>query len=97
MAAIVLAVGFIVPRLPGEIAGLPDRQARLPGGEALLYPRAQAAAAACDGQAVAFIVQSARTLYRAGDAGFGVWEHDQFPDRGYGCADDLQASGYRAP
>ncbi len=97
MGAVVLAVGLIVPHVPGEIVGMPDREARLPGDAAVIYPLAAAAAAACDGQAVAFVVQPARTLYRTGDAGFGTWDHAQFPERGYGCAGDLQANGYRAP
>ncbi len=92
-AALVIVVGFIYPHLPGQIVSLPDRESGLPGAAAVIFPSEAAARDACGAQAVVFADPKAHAFYRKANTRFGRWDGRAFPDRGFGCADDLVADG----
>lgn len=95
MVAAVVVVGLAYPRAPGELRSLPDRETRLPGGTAVIYPTADAARAACGAAPLGFVDQDQRVYFRAGEPRFGVWGGRQLPAHGFGCVPDLEDDGYR--
>jgi len=95
LLAILIATGFIYPHGPHEIVSLPDRQSRLPGNSAVVYPSEDAANAACQGRPVAFADLYFQVYYEKGEPQFGSSQDAGTPLHGYGCVDDLDANGFR--
>jgi len=93
VAAIVLA-GVIGADGPGSLHGLPDREAHLPGGGAVIYPTEDDAQRACAPAAVAFADGDARRRFPPGNPAYGRWDATTFPSRGYGCENDLRTNGF---
>ncbi len=96
MSVIVLLVGLVLSRLPGELMGVPDRQTHLPGGTAVLYPQEATARLACAGDPVVFADSKARRYLHPGQPGYGAWGKTTLPTHGFGCQTDLDADGFRA-
>jgi hypothetical protein len=62
---------------------------------ASLYATADEARAACGAQEVVFANTRSRIWHPKGDSMYGIYRNGPFPQRGFGCADDLAAAGYR--
>lgn len=94
LLAILIATGFIYPHGPHEIVSLPDRQSRLPGNTAVVYPSEDAARAACQGRPVAFADMRGQVYYEKGEPQFGDSHERNSAELGFGCVDDLEANGF---
>ncbi len=62
---------------------------------ASLYATADQARAACGAQEVVFANTRSRIWHPQGDSMYGIYRNGPFPQRGFGCADDLAAARYR--
>jgi hypothetical protein len=94
LLAILIATGLIYPHGPHEIVSLPDRQSRLPGNTAVVYPSEDAANAACQGRPVAFVDMYRQVYYEKGEPQFGRPPDHGTAQSGFGCVDDLEANGF---
>jgi hypothetical protein len=95
--AILVATGLIYPHGPHEIVSLPDRQSRLPGDTAVVYPSENAADAACQGRPIAYVDMRLEIYYEKGDPQFGDSLGRDSTQTGFGCVDDLEANGFHHP
>ena len=60
----------------------------------MLYPAEAAAVANCGKQDIVFALRTERTFVQRGGSGYGTWAGIAFPDRGFGCANDLRADSF---
>jgi len=96
-AVLLLAIAVVYPRLPGQIVSLPDRESRLPGFTAILYPSEDAARSACGGQEVVFADAYLRVYLAKGAPDYGARTERGLAQRGFGCRNDLESNGFRRP
>jgi hypothetical protein len=94
LLAILIATGFIYPHGPREIVSLPDRQSRLPGDSAVIYPSEDAANAACQGWPVAFADMYLQVYYEKGEPQYDSSQERGPAQYGFGCEDDLETNGF---